>query len=144
MRAPSGERPPKEAADEGTEDDRTGSWVEVRGSDEEVLYRRRIPQIAPEDAEVHDGGEDGTFRRVPRGEPSGIVNVVVPDIAGAETAVVRARRPVGGKGRGDEPTDHASVSFDRLDLADDTDDTDGTDDAGDDDGDTGPRSAGGR
>lgn len=136
MRAPAGERSEREAEER---DERLGSWVEVRNANGEVVYRRRVGHVVPEDVEVYEGGEEGTFKRVPRGESSGVVNVLIPDVAGAETAVIRERRPADGTDGRPEVVEHASVSLDRLDERDESDADDESDDTPDESGSEGAR-----
>lgn len=111
MRVPGGE-----SVGTTERENRIGSWVEVRGPDDEVLYRRRIQQVIAEDVEVSEGGERGAFRRVPRGKSSGLVHVHVPEIDGAQTVALCERRPREGKEQTADVFDHATVPFARLDL----------------------------
>jgi hypothetical protein len=138
MRAPAGDGPRRtdrtERSDQEERDDRIGNWVEIRDANDSLLYRRRIDRPVPEAVEVHEGGEEGTFRRVERGEASSLVNVLVPDIDGARTVVLRERRPPTGDREEIEEIEYAKISLDRIDEIDDTDPSD-QDDDGDDHGD---------
>lgn len=130
MRAPAGDgtrrtdqNERKERGDQKERDDRIGSWAEVRDANDSVLYRRTIDRPVPEDVEVHEGGEEGSFRRVERGEMSSLVNVLVPDLEYAHTIVLRERRlPTEDR---EEPKEiqYAEVPLDQIDEIDETDDT---------------------
>lgn len=126
MRAPAGDRTRRTDQKEG--DDRIGSWVEVLDANDRVLYRRTIDRPVPEDVEVHEGGEEGSFRRVERGEASILVNVLIPDLDGARTVVLRERRPPTGKRQEPEEIEYAEVQLDQIDDIDDTDSSNEHDD----------------
>jgi hypothetical protein len=118
--------PPGDRTDTDERDDRVGGWVEVQGSNGNVLYRRRMRPPA-EDAEVSDGA--GTLRRAPT-RVSRLVSVLVPDVEGARRVVLRERRPKGEQREKPDVVDHASVSLEAVE-GDDT--LDGDAPTGDDD-----------
>lgn len=128
MRAPAGEErrrtdqyTQKQREEQTGRDDTIGSWVEVRDANDGVLYRRRIDRPVRRDVEVHDGGEDGSFRRVERGEMSSLVNVLVPDLEDAHTVVVGERRlPSEDRGK-PSVIEYAEVKLDDVDESDDDD-----------------------
>lgn len=128
MRPPPGDSAPRtdqneraERGDQTERDDRIGSWVEVRDANDDVLYRRTIDRPVPEDVEIHEGGEEGSFRRVERGEMTRQVNVLVPDLVGARTVVLRERRPPTGDREEPEEITYAEVPLDQIDDIDETD-----------------------
>jgi hypothetical protein len=92
---------------------RSGFWYEVRGSKDQVLYRRVVANPLPTDVEVYDP-ETGP-RRHPTRRSSAAFAVLIPDLPDASNLVIMsspldprlrmaaavplARIPLGGKRR---------------------------------------------
>ncbi|HXV56695.1 MAG TPA: hypothetical protein VD704_02410 [Gaiellaceae bacterium] len=82
------EKPAPRGDDLGKEPRPDGLWIEVRGSQGRVLYRRALRDAVPQHAEVFE--PDGRIRAVPYAPETGVFTAVVPLERGAEAAVVVA------------------------------------------------------
>ena len=77
-----------------------GSWLELRDSAGQPLYRRVIHNPIPHDMEVVPDDPDEPLQRVPVKRPQGAFHLIVPEISAAHTLALNAepaRRPAGRK-----------------------------------------------
>jgi hypothetical protein len=82
MLAPAGET-------ERIEEGQAGSWVELRDANEQVLYQRTLHKPIRFEMEAVDS-ESGTMRWYTIDQPTGVFELLVPDIPEAETVSVYA------------------------------------------------------
>jgi hypothetical protein len=67
------------------EEGQTGSWVEIRSVDQYVLYQRVLHNPIAFEVEAAQDPDSGRMRWHPVEHPEGTVELVVPDLAQAET-----------------------------------------------------------
>ncbi len=103
--------PPSEPLEEAS-GPRSGFWIEVRGADEQVRYRRVVPD--PLAGEVEVPGDDGSFTR--RRAAVGSFAVLVPDLPGAEDVVLVRGEPAAGDVAGVAPLAVRAEDVARLPL----------------------------
>lgn len=112
MRSPGGEQGEHQGEDAP---EPVGSWVEVRGEQDRPLYRCRLHRLVVDDVELHEGGEEGGFRRFRRGEISGRLSVVVPDLEEGRTVLLLERRAAEAPDEEPETRTFAEVPLDDID-----------------------------
>jgi hypothetical protein len=94
-------------------------WIEVRGTDGEVVYRRGLRDAITQNAEVFE--PDGRIRAVPYAPETGVFTVVVPLGRRAGQAVVVAGPQAvfaqpglqAGPGEAERPRELARVPLER-------------------------------
>src|SRR5690606_14399504 len=67
--------------------ERSGRFIEVRGANRQVLYRRAITELLPENIEYRTGNPEQPLGRTPaprRGE----ISLLVPDLADGRSAAL--------------------------------------------------------
>lgn len=72
--------------------------AELRGAEDQILYRARMANPLAPHREVFSEGEERTIHRVPVEHPSGAFTVVVPDHPEGEYVALMSAAPPGAEG----------------------------------------------
>lgn len=77
-----------EILDPDKDEQQSGFWIELRDANGRALYRHILHDPLQLSVEIHSEDKDRPIRRETNPNPKGVLNLLLPDLPGAETLVI--------------------------------------------------------